>query len=217
VSLQSDYYYFKTNGYSIVVQLIIDYNKIITYVFVSLLGLVNDSQILQRSYLYIHAQYKKNQNANRGTLNGYFPPCLVGDKGYPLISWIMTLLKKKGQHFILELLYNKKHKHGRFIIENAFGILKKTYKKLLGKFELNVTFILYMFIYACILHNLLRSKGESHIERLMHIINLKSQENLHQAQQMPKMGNQQVHHGIEGQERSIHQLHQELTMYFGHQ
>ncbi len=72
---------------------------------------------------------------------------------------------------------------------------------------MNVNFIFDMFIYACILHNLLRSKGESHIERLMHIISMESQENLHQPQQMPEMGNEQVHHGIERQERSRHQLH----------
>jgi hypothetical protein len=49
----------------------------------------------------------------------------------------------------------------------------------------------------------------------MHIINLESQKNLHQTQQMREMGNEQVHHGIEGQERSRHQLCRELTMYFG--
>ncbi len=112
MSLQSDYYYFKTNGYNIVAQTIVNYNKMFTYVFVGLPRLVNDSRILRRSYLYKHAQYKNLLDANRGKLNGSFPPYLVGDKAYPLIPWIMTPFKKKGQHFILELLYNKKHKHG---------------------------------------------------------------------------------------------------------
>ncbi len=40
-------------------------------------------------------------------------------------SWIMTFLKEKGQHIILELFYNKEHKKGKSIVEiNAFGILK---------------------------------------------------------------------------------------------
>ncbi len=49
------------------------------------------------------------------------------DKGYPLISWIMTLFKEEGPHMILELLYNKKHKCGQFVVENSFDILKKTF------------------------------------------------------------------------------------------
>ncbi len=56
-----------------------------------------------------------------------FLPYLLGNKGYPLISWIMTFLKK-GQHFVLELLYNMKHKWGYSIVENGFGILKKTFQ-----------------------------------------------------------------------------------------
>jgi hypothetical protein len=37
----------------------------------------------------------------------------------------MTFFKEKGQHIILELFYNKKHKKNKSIVEmNAFGILK---------------------------------------------------------------------------------------------
>jgi hypothetical protein len=32
---------------------------------------------------------------------------LLGDKGYPLINWIMTSFKENGQHSIFELLYNR--------------------------------------------------------------------------------------------------------------
>jgi len=53
------------------------------------------------------------------------PPYLLGDKGYSLINWIMTPFKKEGQHSILELLYNNKHNIGRYVVENAFAILKK--------------------------------------------------------------------------------------------
>jgi hypothetical protein len=37
-----------------------------------------------------------------------FPHYILGDKGYPLISWIMTPFKEDVNHTILELLYNKK-------------------------------------------------------------------------------------------------------------
>ncbi len=42
---------------------------------------------------------------------------------------------------ILELLYNKKHKCGRFVVENSFNILKKTFRKFFGKINLHVTFV----------------------------------------------------------------------------
>jgi hypothetical protein len=40
-------------------------------------------------------------------------PYLLDDKDYPLIDWIMTLLKENGQ-IILEL-YNKKHKKNSIV------------------------------------------------------------------------------------------------------
>jgi hypothetical protein len=43
--------------------------------------------------------------------------------------------------------------HGHCVIDNVFGILKKTFEEFLGKFELQ------LFMCVCILHNLLRLKG----------------------------------------------------------
>jgi hypothetical protein len=62
----------------------------------------------------------------KASQNG-FAPYLVGDKGYPLISWIMMPYNEEGQHLILEFLYNMKHKRDHFVVENAFSILKKTF------------------------------------------------------------------------------------------
>jgi hypothetical protein len=42
----------------------------------------------------------------------------------------MTPFKEEGQHSILELLYNRKHKQGRLIVENVFSNLKKTFREL---------------------------------------------------------------------------------------
>jgi len=53
----------------------------------------------------------------------------------------MTSYKEEGPHTIMELLYNKKHKCGRFVVENSFNILKKTFQELLGKINLHVTFV----------------------------------------------------------------------------
>jgi hypothetical protein len=59
------------------------------------------------------------------------PPYSLGDKGYPLLPWLMTLHKEDGEaHLILELLYNHKHKRGRLVVENAYDILKQMFIKL---------------------------------------------------------------------------------------
>ncbi len=84
----------------------------------------------------------------------------------------MTPFKEEGHHTTLELLYNKKHKRGRWVLENFFGILKKIFKEFLIKTKLHVSFMLYAFIACCLLHNCLRSQSESHIQRLMRIIDV---------------------------------------------
>jgi hypothetical protein len=45
----------------------------------------------------------------RGSQNEFFP-YLLGDKEYPLISWIITPYKNDGQHYVLEFLYNVRKK-----------------------------------------------------------------------------------------------------------
>ncbi len=60
-------------------------------------------------------------NVNRISLDGvhrYF----LGEKGYPLINWVMTPFKEKGQHTIFKFLCNKKHKRGQVVIDNTFGM-----------------------------------------------------------------------------------------------
>jgi hypothetical protein len=60
---------------------------------------------------------------NKSNLDGVHP-YFLGDKGYPLINWVMTPLKEEGQHTIFKLLCNKKHKRGQVIVDNTFGMKK---------------------------------------------------------------------------------------------
>jgi hypothetical protein len=66
--------------------------------------------------------------------------------GLPIIPWFMTLHKEDEKHHsILELLYNCKHKWGKLVVENTFGILKQTFIELLKKTKLHVTIVLNVF------------------------------------------------------------------------
>jgi hypothetical protein len=68
----------------------------------------------------------------------------------------MTLHKEDGEaHLVLELFYNHKHKRGRSIVENAFGILKQTCIKLLKETKLHIIIVHDVFSTCCLFHNLL--------------------------------------------------------------
>jgi hypothetical protein len=119
---------------------------------VDLLGSLNNSKVMRKFDLYINAQYKGLIEVNRGS-NGFFL-YLLGDKGYPLILWIMTQFKEEEQHTILEL-FNRKHKKGCFFMENVFNILKTTYREFSIKSKLNISLLCDVFMACCFLHNLL--------------------------------------------------------------
>jgi uncharacterized protein YebE (UPF0316 family) len=76
---------------------------------------VCDSRILYRFKLYRRVQNQGLFDVSK-SVDG-IPPYLLSDKGYSLINWITTPFKKEGQDSILELLYNRKHKRGRYIVE----------------------------------------------------------------------------------------------------
>jgi hypothetical protein len=66
----------------------------------------------------------------------------------------------------------------QMFLDNAFGVLKKTFKELFGNFELHAIFILNLMVCACILHNLLRLEGESHVQTFMHNIDFEVQKKI---------------------------------------
>jgi len=121
---------------------------------VGLLKSVNESKVLHRFAFIKNAQchgwFEYNTNFEHG-----FPPYHLKNKGYSLITWIMTPFKEKGHYIILKLLYNRKHKHNHSIVENMFKILKNNFKEFLTKSSLHMFFVFNAFIICCLLHDLL--------------------------------------------------------------
>jgi hypothetical protein len=60
---------------------------------------------------------------------------------------------------------------GYFVVENAFGRIKKTFSKLLTRSDLPMSFLPYVFT-CCLLHNLFRFQTKYNIQRLMRIIEM---------------------------------------------
>jgi hypothetical protein len=80
----------------------------------------------------------------------------------------MIPFKEDGQPCSLaESYYNKRHRRGRNVVENAFGLLKENWREMGRKTDLNVTIVPNVFKYCCILHNLTIQQGTVNIEELM--------------------------------------------------
>jgi hypothetical protein len=96
-------------------------------------------------------------------------PYIIGDKGYPLWPWLMILHKQNAnvQHTFLEAFYNRQLSKGRNVVLNAFGIFKKTFRKLLLKGNFHITFLTNVNILWCMLYNLILDGGEVNINALM--------------------------------------------------
>jgi hypothetical protein len=129
VNFSKDYYYHKNGGYNIVAQAIVDNYKRFLNVYVRLARNVNCSCVLRKSKLYQCAQH------------GVYLTWLLSHKMECFHIFLVTKdthyfprsrhhIKEEGEHnSILELLYNHKHNlRWRSIVDNAFGILKQTFK-----------------------------------------------------------------------------------------
>jgi len=70
------------------------------------------------------------------------------------------------KHTFLEVLYNKHLSKGRNVVENAFEILKKTFKELLVKSNLHTFFFLDV-ITCCLLYSMILDGNNVDVNPLM--------------------------------------------------
>jgi hypothetical protein len=119
-----DYYYHKTGGYSIIAQAVVDSKKRFIDLFFGMPGSTNDSCTLRGSGLYSNVQQRRILNDINGVQHEGFSPYLLGNKGYPLLSWLMVPHKDDRPLSKVERLYNKRLRRGHYVVENAFGLLK---------------------------------------------------------------------------------------------
>ena len=162
-----DYFYFKTHGYTLNCQAVVDSRKIFLDLFLGMPGSTNDARMLRRSSLYQLSMTGALLDSSQGREG--FPPYLLGDSGYPLLPWLM--IPHRGENLtILEALYNRKLRRGRGVVENAFGILKETWRELLTKTELNVVYLPDVITACAILHNILRRQGDEDLHAMAALV-----------------------------------------------
>ena len=112
-------------------------------------------------------------------------PYLLADKGYPMMNWLMIPHKDENNDPLtpLQKLYNKCHRRGRSVVENAFGILKGTFRELLLQTNLHVTTIPDVFCACALLHNLILGEKDVDIACLMRQLALEAQYDMEQYNQ----------------------------------
>lgn len=124
-------------------------------------GSVHDSRILSESSLYAAATRAVNpvlsapllEVGEEGTI---IRPYILGDAGYPLLSWLLTPYPgSRATMGAVHWRYNYLQSSARMVVECAFGLLKNRFRLLDGIIQVrNVARATDMITAACILHNI---------------------------------------------------------------
>jgi hypothetical protein len=97
--LITNYYSFKSKGYNLQFQVIVDHKKRFIDIFVGMSRSMNDVRMLCLSSIYWKATWEElfNKYNSHKSIN----PNLIGDKGYPLLTWLMVPHKQINErHFV---------------------------------------------------------------------------------------------------------------------
>ncbi|XP_017482472.1 PREDICTED: putative nuclease HARBI1, partial [Rhagoletis zephyria] len=141
-------YFDRKHSYSLVLQAVVDADKRFTDVNCGEPGSLHDSRVLRRSNLFFKAQSEPRS---------LFPneSFILGDSAYPSTSWLVPPYKDYGNLSVSQRNFNKVHSSTRIVVENAFGLLKTRFRRLLHFTEqTNLCFVVNLIVSACILHNI---------------------------------------------------------------
>jgi hypothetical protein len=100
-----DYYHFKSGGYTLNCQAVVDSDKKFLDLYLGMPGSTHDVRVLRRSSLY-HLAQNENLFDPRVGIDG-FPPFLLGDSGYPLLPWLMVPHRLHRRLTVLESVFNR--------------------------------------------------------------------------------------------------------------
>lgn len=139
--------YINRKGFhSVVLQGVCDSEKIFLDVDIGEVGSVHDATIYKRSDLY--------KMLSEGTSGLNENQHLIGDKAYPLSTYLLTPYKQRNQLDNVKKKFNKRLSKSRMAIECAFGLLKGRFRKLRYLEMRRPDFIVMVIFTCCVLHNI---------------------------------------------------------------
>ena len=164
----------RNKSFSILLQGVVDSKCYFTSINTGPPGSLHDSAHFKSTELY--------RKVEEGIMGGFhddpltwdaglpFPPYILADRGYPLLSWCITPFKRGPMGIPLtreELWFNRKHSSTRMSVERAFGILKSRFKEIGTKTALKLDFLPTVVHCCCILHNILLSSKDRTLDQIL--------------------------------------------------
>ena len=161
-------------SFSILLQGVVDSKCYFTSVNTSPPGSLHDSAHFKSTELYRKTEegiMPRFHNDPTTWAEGLpFPPYIVADRGYPLLSWCITPFKKSPMGAPLsgeELWFNRKHSSTRMSVERAFGILESRFKEIGTKSSLKLDFLPTVVHCCCVLHNILLASKDRTLDQIL--------------------------------------------------
>ena len=164
----------RNKSFSILLQGVVDSKCYFTSINTGPPGSLHDSAHFKSTELY--------RRVEEGTMGGFhddplswpaglpFPPYIVADRGYPLLSWCITPFKMGPMGAPLsseETWFNRKHSSTRMSVERAFGILKARFKEIGTKSSMKLEFLPTVVHCCCILHNILLASKDRTLDQIL--------------------------------------------------
>ena len=166
----------RNKSFSIKLQGVVDSNCYFTSINTGPPGFLHDSEHFKSTELY--------RKVEEGTMGGFhddpltwevglpFPPYIVADWGYPLLSWCITPFKMGLPLSREETWFNRKHSSTWMSVERGFGILKARFKEIGTKSSLKLDFLPTVVHCYCILHNILLVSKDRTLDQILVDCNL---------------------------------------------
>ncbi|GBG67874.1 hypothetical protein CBR_g993 [Chara braunii] len=150
-------YYDRTGRFSIIAKVICDH-KCRILVFVGCPGSCHDIRVLKHSTLT--TDYDKGVGVLHSTPatlrdGSSIDRFLLGDAGYPLLSWFMTPHPTNRPRTPEQVVFDDMHMTTRSCIERTFGFIKHIWRNFGRRHISNLKTICKEFMACCILHNIL--------------------------------------------------------------
>ena len=160
--------------FSILLQAVVDTKCYFTSINIGPPGSLHDSAHFKSTELY--------RKVEEGVMGGFhddpltlpaalpFPPYIVADRGYPLLSWCITPFKMGPMGVPLsdeELWFNRKYSSTRMCVERGFGILKARFKEIGTKSALKLEFVPTVVHTCCVLHNILLASKDRTLDQIL--------------------------------------------------
>jgi hypothetical protein len=169
--------------FSILLQGVVDNKCYFTSINTGPPGSLHDSAHFKTTELY--------RKVEEGIMGGFhddplswgavipFPPYIVADRGYPLLSRCITPFKMGPMGAPLsreEAWFNRMHSSTRMSVERGFDILKSRFKEIGTKSLLKLDFLPTVVHYCCILHNILLASKDRTLDQILLECNLPTTE-----------------------------------------